>query len=932
MTVVASGELELKLSPASLAKIEKSIASATQKIRDLDVRVDPAATARIQSALAGAGTPAGAAFGKQFTNEAGDTIRTGTKRSLNDVESDAARSGKDSGKTFGKAFGGALTGVAAFAAIRTGFRFIGDSVSEFAEARRGLADTAAVLKSTGGAAGITAKHVDTLATKLSRVAAVDDDVIRSGENLLLTFTAVRNEAGKGNKVFDRAVTVANDMAAKFGGDLNTSILQVGKALQDPIKGVAALGRAGVSVDELRPKVQQLVAAGDKLGAQRAILRELETEFGGVAKAIADSDGGVRRAAVAFGELKESIGAAVAPAIAQITPVVIALTNAVGGLPPLLTGSALGFFAFIAAAAGIARVGKLVASTRDELVKMGAAGRFAAAGVGAFGKALTIVGFAALEVETVKLALDKLDEIQFGKKPIKQLTKDLAEFAVSGQASTLMVDKFGDSLSDVGHKIELADNAFSVPGLGKVRDVAIAATRDIDALDKALAELVAGGHGDLAAAAFDQITAAAKEQGTAVKDIKHVFNDYAKAVETQKVLVLLAAGANDKLATALGGVADAADIASKSLDLGDELRDFQQSFTLDFIGRNLGAIGEDALGVGIALNTTAEAGVDFSAALEAANPIAAKFAKNAAELALGLESDVVNAFDNATISAEQFSDALSITLDPFEDVQAATFATQRSFENLIKTRKDSTHTALDEKEAVLDLVRAVQDEELAIIANSKGDLTAAQAKDELIRKLEAARDKSGALRGEFDQYIAKINQIPPEKLTEFIANTDDAKGSIAGLTTSIDALVRLLAQKYKINLDLSQATTDADSLLAKLAAIRGAGPVSRQEVILEEKRQQRDISGNGVIGTFARGGPFAANRTILLGEEGPELVRFNRSGTVINNDQTRQILSERSQRPQSSTTVEQHITINEVTADPRVTAFAVAARLGADSTR
>jgi acid phosphatase family membrane protein YuiD len=84
------------------------------------------------------------------------------------------------------------------------------------------AQTAAVLKSTGGEANVTAKHVSNLATAISRKTGIDDEAIQSGENLLLTFTKIRNEAGKGNDVFDQATRITNDMSVALGQDLKSS--------------------------------------------------------------------------------------------------------------------------------------------------------------------------------------------------------------------------------------------------------------------------------------------------------------------------------------------------------------------------------------------------------------------------------------------------------------------------------------------------------------------------------------------------------------------------------------------------------------------------------------------------------------------------------------------------------------------------------------
>lgn len=158
-------------------------------------------------------------------------------------------------------------------------------ISEWQESQKVTAQTNTVLKSTGGVAKVSAKHVDTLATSIMKKSGIDDEAVASGENLLLTFTNVRNEVGKGNKIFDRATVLAADMSTALGQDLKSSNIQLGKALNDPVKGITALSRVGVSFTKgQKDQIKALSDSGDKLGAQKIILKELNKEFGGSAKA------------------------------------------------------------------------------------------------------------------------------------------------------------------------------------------------------------------------------------------------------------------------------------------------------------------------------------------------------------------------------------------------------------------------------------------------------------------------------------------------------------------------------------------------------------------------------------------------------------------------------------------------------------------------
>lgn len=190
--------------------------------------------------------------------------------------------------------------------------FLKGSIDEAREAQRVNALTAQVIKSTGAQAGITVGHVTKLATAISNYAGVDDEAVQASENLLLTFTNLRNGVGKGNDVFDQATKLALDMSTALGTDLHGASIQVGKALNDPIKGITALSRAGVSFSaQQKEQIKTLVQSGNTLGAQKIILGELSKEFGGAAAAAATP---AQKLKVAYGNLQESVGTLLLPVL------------------------------------------------------------------------------------------------------------------------------------------------------------------------------------------------------------------------------------------------------------------------------------------------------------------------------------------------------------------------------------------------------------------------------------------------------------------------------------------------------------------------------------------------------------------------------------------------------------------------------------------
>src|SRR5688572_7784255 len=83
-------------------------------------------------------------------------------------------------------------------------KFLTGTIAEAEEARKALAQTAAVIKSTGGVANVSAGDVDKLATSISNMTGIDDEAIAGAQNMLLTFKNVRNEVGAGNDVFNQA--------------------------------------------------------------------------------------------------------------------------------------------------------------------------------------------------------------------------------------------------------------------------------------------------------------------------------------------------------------------------------------------------------------------------------------------------------------------------------------------------------------------------------------------------------------------------------------------------------------------------------------------------------------------------------------------------------------------------------------------------------
>ena len=245
----------------------------------------------------------------------GDKVAPGVKKALGSTEAEADRAGQSAGRRYGAAFGKRLAAGAAIAgglAIAKGVQFLGDSIGEAREAQVVGRRTENVIRSMGNASKISAKQVADLSGALSNKAGIDDEVIQSGANMLLTFGNIRNEVGKGNDIFTQTTGLMVDMSKAMGTDMQGAAVQLGKALNDPIKGVTALSRVGVSfTQQQKDQIKALVESGKTLEAQKVVLGEVKKQFGGAARAMSTP---AERAQVAWGNLKEQIGTELLPVV------------------------------------------------------------------------------------------------------------------------------------------------------------------------------------------------------------------------------------------------------------------------------------------------------------------------------------------------------------------------------------------------------------------------------------------------------------------------------------------------------------------------------------------------------------------------------------------------------------------------------------------
>jgi len=239
-----------------------------------------------------------------------------------------------SAKTQMSGFGTVLRSAAVIGGITAVGRGLWSAVKAAEQSASALANTEQIIKETGGAANVTADDIVELSRKLSAMTGVQDEVVQEGANVLLTFKNLRNEAGEGNDVFDRTVGLMLDVGSVMGTDASSAALQLGKALNDPVSQMGALSRAGLTFNtEQKNIIKTMVEAGDLMGAQKIILSELESQLGGTAAASADASDKISNS---FGQIGESIGALLLPALETAATELLTITGLIDELDRLST--------------------------------------------------------------------------------------------------------------------------------------------------------------------------------------------------------------------------------------------------------------------------------------------------------------------------------------------------------------------------------------------------------------------------------------------------------------------------------------------------------------------------------------------------------------------------------------------------------------------
>lgn len=210
-------------------------------------------------------------------------------------------------------------GVVAAAAFAGYTAAIMGSVYAYREEEKIGLEVQAILQSTGGVAGVTAKAIDELAESLAKSTTFSKGQIERGEELLLTFTRI------GKDIFPAATQATLDLAQRMGGDTSQAAQALGRALEDPTQGLSRLARSGVLfTEQQKSQIETMYLSGNVAQAQALILKQVESSLDHMAQAAAGGTGALSVMKNQMEELAAKVGE-------QFAPYVIAGAKAITSL-------------------------------------------------------------------------------------------------------------------------------------------------------------------------------------------------------------------------------------------------------------------------------------------------------------------------------------------------------------------------------------------------------------------------------------------------------------------------------------------------------------------------------------------------------------------------------------------------------------------------
>jgi len=436
---------------------------------------------------------------------------------------------------------GAVAAVSAAAIIKFG----SDSVKAFKEAEVAQAKLTQAYAKFPKLADVNIGAMRAMNSELQKVTVYEDDATAAMQARLAMYDLTGQQL--------RELTpLVMDYASATGQDLASAGDAIGKAL---LGNTRALKSVGISYK----------ATGDRAKDYAAIQSMLSEKVGGFAEAEGKTAAGqAARLANAYGDLQESVGEALLPALEAVVDVLTPLTESFNELPKGAKTAAVVIGA-VGTAALIAT--PRILALRSALATTGAAGAGAAAGTSKFAKGLKGVGIgaaaAAVGLPVISSIVDSIGDKMFGTTTAAEdLSYQLSTMGNDGNVGRFGAEfrTFGEELANLtspsmGQRVEDFFGTLAGNGGGEGRQRVL---DEIGAIDGALTDLVNSGKADEAARQVTALMANAAAWGVSTSDVSALLPGYNSAL----------AGTASSF-TAVGGAAD---------DAEDDVKTFREELT------------------------------------------------------------------------------------------------------------------------------------------------------------------------------------------------------------------------------------------------------------------------------------------------------------------------------------------------------------------
>ena len=830
----------------------------------------------------------------------------------------ATKGASDVGNGFKSMAGKLAIGALAIGGVAAGFTSLIRAAEESAVVQ---ATTEQIIKSTGGAAKVTADQVSELSRRLSEQMGVDDELIQKSTNLLLTFKNVKNEGEGLSAMLDRATVASQDLAAAGFGDAESAAKMLGKALNDPTKGLTALSRAGVTFTQgQKDQVAALIASNNMFEAQNLIMAEVESQVGGVATATATATG---RLSVMMGNMQEDLGAALlpflsaladglGPALRDLTPSFQTAAAAIGELfagaikivLPLLTG-----------------VVTIIAEVIAAFVSFKPAVIAATVVLGAW-----VTGLAVAKVQAIQATISNVGFT--ATFPIMSSAIGAATVVLTGFRIALAL-----ALGPIG-LVVLAIGALTGAALlneNAMKDNTEATKENATAhkAAKAVIEGTKSGYGDVKdilgvlSGTQERTTATTEELARSTAYAEQLYAGYAKSAEIAADRTEEIVKQADAAAAALNKSASAALSASEAYAL------------FSVIGYSPDPARDER-------NAQARASAMMNASIEAINAARSRLKSAgggaASAVSDGMKDQIAKFRELGTSITERISAGVQAS-----EMQVSTALDTLITKVLAKAKRTASDPAfVDVMGSVADSIRKNISDALTTAADAleKAQNEATSWAANMSKTLAGAFDFSGVFEDSVDEQgnlvgskltqgfqaaidkfqwfnnviLAIRNQPGGQALSEFLISQGVEKGGAWGQALITQGLVPEIAAQFNAVQTIADTTAKGMSVPAFIQtgidqakktyeglkfAIGAGGPVFNAiQKLMDNLARSMDRSATVTVTTInrvvtelvnatklpgrANGGPVAANTAYLVGERGPEVFLPSASGQIVPN--------------------------------------------------